>query len=73
MKIEVTIMVALVGEKEKIETRKFSTLVTVFSMVTGLLFTWMYLFVQTHQTVTSDVLILLYVILPQCKKRKSGH
>lgn len=50
MKIEVRIMVVLVGEKERIEIRKFSRLVTVFSMVTGMLFTWVYLFVQTHQS-----------------------
>lgn len=43
-------MVVFVGDKERIEARISSRLVTVFFMVTGVLFTWEYLFVQTHQS-----------------------
>lgn len=60
VKIELTyesiirIMVVLVWQRERSETRQFSMVMTMFFLVTGVLFTWVYIcyiFVKTRQAI----------------------
>lgn len=55
MKVEIRITVVLVGEREGTKARTLFRVVTVPSVLTGVLFACMYVFINTHQTVTSTV------------------
>lgn len=48
-------MVVCAGQREGTEAQTFFRVTAVLPVSTGVLFTWVYVFIKTHPTVTSTV------------------